>query len=198
MDDPYDGGRARMSGTIWLITEDRLDADVIRALLRARGMDAKVKPMQTNVGVGGLSRLVANLEELIQFARERKSPNDCIAVLHDADEHSQSRRDDYAKIKRICDSYTDVVLVVARDEVESWLLADAGLCRWLNVKPKNWDEQKSPAKELNSLLKKNRRMKYQGRYRDEVLKHLDGTGDKFSPSLQKAFKHLEGAPCVQS
>jgi hypothetical protein len=189
-----------MSGTIWLIVEDSNDRKVVEALLSARGIDVGIKLLNPSRDRGGISRLAADLENLIETARTRKQHEDCIAVLHDADENTQPNRMSYDRIEEICRRYgQDVVEVIARDEIEAWLLADSGLCSWLDIKPKNWDEQHRPSRELERLLKrKSQRMKYQGRYRDQVLEHLAGDGDKHSPSLRVALTHLDGAPCVDA
>jgi hypothetical protein len=67
----------------------------------------------------------------------------------------------------------------------------------LEIPVKNWDEQTKPSDELNRLLKRKKKIRYQGRGRVEVRNHLDGTGGQHSPSMQVALEHLENAPCVQ-
>jgi hypothetical protein len=183
-----------MSGAIWLITEDEADSKAVQEILYASGFVIKVIWLQTTGGGGGIYRLVEQLETLIEYALKKKANNDCVAVLHDADEHKQPNRETYDEIRRICKKH-NVYHVVAKDELEAWLLADAGICRWLGIKHEGWDSQKEPSRDLERFLKKlNPRMKYQGHYRAEVLKHLNG--DNLSPSLKKALKHLENAPCI--
>jgi hypothetical protein len=187
-----------MSGAIWLITEDANDIEVVRVLLRAKKIFVDVHPLRPARKPGGISRLHEQLEELIQAAKGRKSARDCIAVLHDFDQFSQPNRETYTRIKQVCERHEkEVVLVIARDEIEAWLLADSGLCKWLEIKPRNCDEKMKPSDELSSLVQSKKKLKWQGADRAKVLAHIDGTGDKFSPSMQEALEHLKDAPCVR-
>lgn len=183
-----------MSGTIWLITEDESDADAVQALLVAHGIQVRIHALTLTGGKGGISRLTAQLERLIKTAMAQKGKNDCIAVLHDADEYKQPDRSKYEAIADICGRYT-VKHIVAHDELEAWLLADAGISQWLGIPHKNWDTQKEPSAELNRLLKRAKGMKYQGRSRQAVLRHL--MGENHSTSLKKALQHLDNAPCTR-
>lgn len=92
--------------------------------------------------------------------------------------------------------HQDVSLIIAKDEIESWLLADEGLCKWLGIKAKNRDEDKQPSNILDSAVKKTSGKKYT-LMRETVLKKLDGTGDKHSLSMKKAVQRLQNAPCFR-
>jgi len=188
-----------VSGSIHLIVEGESDPEVVRALLKAKKINVRVQPLFPTGGGIGISRLAGQLDRLIRTAIQKRESGDCIAVLHDADEQvPQSHRDDYDQIKNICQQYRqDLVLVIAKDEIESWLLADEGLCKWLDVKPKNCDHESKPSERLNSLVKRKTGKDYTGRTRAQVLGHLDGSGDKLSQSMDDAMKHLQNAPCVQ-
>lgn len=62
-----------MSGTIFLIVEDKTDAEVVRAILRAKGVSIRVKTLTSSQG--GLSSLVRDLSRLIATApSSRGSP----------------------------------------------------------------------------------------------------------------------------
>jgi hypothetical protein len=185
-----------MSPAIWLIAEDQDDAQLVRALIQKRGLSITVRHVQMEGGSGGISRLAAQLEKLIQGAIRKRQSGDCVAVLHDADKQTQPDRTVYNKIEAICKKYqTDVTLVFAYDAIESWLLADAGLCQWLETKPKNHDKTPKPKDVLRSLLQHKKRMKWSGPDRDKVLAHIDGSGDRCSPSMKKAVAHLKELPC---
>lgn len=154
-----------MSSTVWLICEDESDYRIFRGIVDKRKIPVTVKWLKSS---GGLNRLAAELDQLIRVAQSRKiersSSNDCIVVLHDADEQTQPDRRVYKQIEAICKRYSqDVIHMVARDELESWLLADEGISRWLQMKPQNWGGKKRPSDELNNLLKK-KGIKNQGRY----------------------------------
>jgi hypothetical protein len=163
-----------------------------------------VKWIAPKGSTGGISGLADQLEELILTAKQFKagehgSPNDCIVVLYDADEHTQPDRTIHKQIEEICGRFSgEVIPLVAYDELEAWLLADDKLRKWLGIKPRNWDYKKRPSAELKRLLMDKKHIKYQVRYRDEVLKHLDGTCVERSPSLKDVFKRLKDAPCVKS
>jgi hypothetical protein len=184
-----------MSGTIHLILEDQTDADVVRAILKANGYSTvKVKPHLTTGGRGGISRLALQLPRLIATARAERGDRDCIAVLHDKDELTETRREHHTRIEDICRNHDDVKHIVAEDEIEAWLLADEGVCRWLGVKASNQDSLKKPKSRLDSLINKKVGKGYSGPTRQKVLDHVGG--ENHSPSLNRALAHLENAPCV--
>ena len=189
-----------MTGSIYLIVEDRSDIQIVKAILQARNISVQIVPLAPSGGRGGVSRLAAQIEDLIQSAIKSKKPNDCIAVLHDADNLTRPHdRADYDKIRQICEKYKrDVVLVIAHDTIESWLLADSGLCKWLSEKPRNWDTQAKPKDSLSSLLDRKNKGKYQGGNIAKILAKLDGSGDNHSPSMKSAMQHLHNAPCVRT
>jgi hypothetical protein len=186
-----------MPCTLWLIVEDETDGEVVQALLKGR--DVTVKPLAPTGGTGGLSRLRIQLRRLIQTAKQRRGSQDgCIAVLHDQDITDPRKQAEHKAINDICDA-EQVVLVIACDEIEAWLLADNGLCEWLGMKPHNWDEQPKPSEELKRQIR-NRypRMRYPGRDRHKILEQVDGTGHQHSPSMQLAIRILESSPCTGS
>ena len=186
-----------MSATIWLITEDESDKVIVEALVRKKGFDVKVARLKLSGGSGGISRLAHQLKRLINDAKGMKGPNDCIAVLHDADSHmQQANRQTYVEIERICKS-EKVKLILAKDEIEAWLLADSGVCKWLDIRPRNNDEESKPKERLDSLLKQKHEMRYRERNQLEILAHLNGDGDTRSPSMREALQHLENAPCTK-
>lgn len=185
-----------MSRIIYLTTEDRMDANVIRAFIRAKQLLFEIK--ESELQVRGINQLAAQLGNIIKsFLKERRA-GDCIAVLHDADALTQTDRTRYDQIRQVCDRYReDVFLVIARDELEAWLLADEGLCDWLGEKPGNKDEMKRPSDRLKSLAKAKMNRDYGQRTQEQVLKHLNGTADKHSPSFQQALAHLNNAACTR-
>ena len=77
------------------------------------------------------------------------------------------------------------------------MLSDTGLCEWLEIQLRNWDEQRKPSDELRRMLQDKKKMKYQGADRAKVIAKLNGDGDKFSPSMREALEHLKDAPCIR-
>jgi hypothetical protein len=177
-----------MSGTIFLIVEDKTDAEVVRAILRARGISIRVKTLTSSQG--GLSSLIRDLSRLIATATHERRTGDCIAVLHDADEFVQPDRRLYNRLKEICGQHQEIIEVIAHDEIEAWLLADEGLCTWLGVRAANCDTVTRPSEQFKRLVKQKIGRNYSGSDQHRVLQHLDGTGDQHSLSLQQALAHL--------
>jgi thymidylate synthase len=187
-----------VTGIIHLIGEHENDADVVNAILKAMNIDMRAKALKPPGGSGGISRIADNIEALIKTAIQKRQKGDCIAVLHDADVMSERRRANHDRIKTVCEKYReDVKLVIAEDEIEAWLLADEGLCRWLNENPeKSSNNERKPSERLNRAVKR-KTGKSTGRMLKQVLAKLDGSGDKHSDSLKKALKHLHNAPCMR-
>jgi hypothetical protein len=176
--------------TIHLICEDATDTEVVQAILEKKSLGIQVRHVPMTGRKGGIARLAEELEDLIEKVREIRRRGDCIAVLHDADEHTQPDRREYDKVREICQrNKDDVFLVIARDAIEAWLLADEGLCRWLGIRVQNNDGKARPKAILEGHLKK-RKMKWQGRDRAKVLIHIDGSGDQLSPSMREAVSHI--------
>jgi hypothetical protein len=186
-----------MTCTLWLIVEDEHDGEAIKALLTAKRLDIKVKVKQPTGGSGGISRLARSLNENIRTAKAQMKASDCIVVLHDWDiQKQQHNRDHYRKIEDICRQEA-VQLVIAHDELEAWLLADEGLCKWLGINPKQWDSEPKPSDTLRSLLQRHKKLKYQGRNRQTVYDQLDGSGDKYSESIRDAYRRLMEWQCLE-
>jgi len=181
-----------VSGTIYLIAEDTNDVDVVKAILQANEISVNVEKLFLTKH-GGISRLDTQLTRLIQTARVKCGDRDCIAVLHDADESTETRRKHHNRIRDICRDH-HVPHIVAREEIESWLLADEGICQWLGIKAQNHDNMRKPKNRLNSLVKRKVKKDYSGATRKKVLNHVNGITR--SPSLTEALKHLDGAPCI--
>jgi hypothetical protein len=150
-----------MASTIWLIPEGQNEPEIVAAILRKKYPQVRVRPLYPpgKKDTHSLSRLAKHIELLIEQALENRQRGDCIAVLHDADLLSRpGGRADYDHIRQVCRRYADEVrLVLAKDEIESWLLADAGFCKWLGTAPKNCDSEIRPSKRLEYLLNNNRR-----------------------------------------
>jgi len=182
-----------MSGTIYLIVEEREDAKVVEAILLAKQIIVPVYPLYPSHG--SISRLTIELKDLIATAIAKRQPGDCIAVLHDADKFKEARRENYQRIQTICRRYSkDVVHIIAHDEIEAWLLADEGICRWLEIRQENQDSRQKPEDYLKSLVKRKTGKDYSGPNRAKVRAQIDG--NTLSPSLRQALNHLDNAPCV--
>jgi len=185
-----------LSGIIYLIVEDATDCELIRAILSAKKISVQVKPIISPGKTGGISRLSSKIDDLIRDAKTRLKEHDCIAVLYDADQHTDPNQTHQKKIVESCKQHK-IKHIPAQDEVEAWVLADSGVCKWLNQKQKNWDEARKPKDTLDTWLKNNRKPSYYSGGRQDVLKNLVGDGDKYSDSMRAALKLLEGAACLK-
>jgi hypothetical protein len=184
-----------MGRTIWLITEGRAEAEIVTAIVKRHLPRLRVERLHAPGKNPNLSLLASHLEALIETARERRRQGDCIVVLHDADFHTRVDRADYERIARICKAFArEVRHVIAKDEIEAWLLADEGFCMWLGVPAKNWDEQKQPSETLRSLLDKRGKPRYRLDNLSKILIEVNGVTK--SPTLQKELDYLNTASCA--
>lgn len=181
-----------MSNTLWLITEDENDYKIVRRLIEKLKLRIEVRWRSPTGKTPGLSRLAADLPDLIADVKNRLEGNDCIVVLHDQDSHTQPIRTTYDRIRDVCRTH-GVKEVIAQDEIEAWLLSDSGICDWLGKSIKPWNGTRRPSDTLATWLRAKNR-KYP-RHLDDVLANVNGDGTNHS--LQAAIKALRNAPCVK-
>jgi hypothetical protein len=186
-----------MSGTIWLIVEGQNESAIVRAILRHHYPEVHIERLSPPGGNPNLSRLAAKIESLINIALGNRKPGDCIAVIHDADLQTNPHdRANYERIRQVCEQYKrDVRLVIAKDEIEAWLLADAGLGGWLKIKVQNCDEMQKPSDVLKSHLDKAGKPTYRLENLSKLLRYVNGVTS--SPTLQRELDYLVNAPCTK-
>ncbi|MHB8629985.1 MAG: hypothetical protein ACYDBJ_27090 [Aggregatilineales bacterium] len=182
---------------IYLLAEDQTGYFVFQAIVRERKINAIVR---LRGAAEGVSLLANEVEELILLILKEKSSKDCIVVLHDTDDSVQPYREDYDKIVRICEKYKDhVTRLEAIQEIESWLLADEGLCKWLDVKPKASDSLKRPSDQLKTLVKaRPGNWKWDKKHQPRILENMSANGDRLSESMRLAIQTLLQLPCTQA
>src|ERR1700690_944289 len=189
-----------MSPTIWVITESEWDFDVFKAVLQRKVKAIRLRHVRLSGGTGSISRLASQAATLIRAIRKdrRWRDDDCIAVLHDTYTQTMGRQESHYKtINDVCKKHSAVHLIV-NEKIEAWLLADDGICRFLEqaishkVKRKSWDSSPNVKTDLENFLGR-AKMSYGGPDKDKLLDHLDGTGDVRSSSLKKAIKSLQDA-----
>jgi hypothetical protein len=172
--------------TMWLIAEGDSDPKVMQRILDEKGIVIKVKGIRPSGGAG-IPRLAEELEDLLNGAIKAKKLEDCIVVLHDADEFremAEKHRQHYRDIDGLCRS----------DKFKE------KLCKYLKSgkPPSHCDSIEHPSEKLNSLIHAyNPKMGWNGRYWDDVLKNIDATGDKLSASMRAALKALFQLPCTK-
>ncbi|MFZ2879966.1 MAG: hypothetical protein WA009_10550 [Phototrophicaceae bacterium] len=171
-----------MTGVIWLLVESPNDGQILQTLIRHHYPDVAVEYLKPP-GKPSITTLDTNLSDLIQLARGGKprrpfGPNDCIAVVHD-DDHSERDRRHHDRIAETCRSH-GVVEIIARDEIEAWLLSDSGVCRWLNTRQETCNTETRPSDRLKSLMNAQKRLRYPGDT-DRVLRELafDSTNESY-------------------
>jgi hypothetical protein len=182
--------------TLWVIAEDESDIIILRTILERRNIRVRVPTTYVlEGGSGGLSRLVQQAEDYIRLAKAEKEEGDCIVVLHDWDSQSEANRALYEAVERICQKH-DVIELVAVDEIEAWLLADKGICDWLNIRHESRDALAKPSEAIDSFIKRrfNQKKRYQGRFKTELLVYL--SGENISPSFKAALQKLTDAECL--
>ncbi|HLY28402.1 MAG TPA: hypothetical protein VKQ72_18785 [Aggregatilineales bacterium] len=191
-----------MTRTLYLIVENKNDADVVRAILLKKGYDVRVYAVPPAGGGKGISRLGTQLKALIETARKRMKPGDCLAVLHDFDGEERRKTPTlYKTIKGIC-KQSKVMELVAVDKIEAWLLADSGVLAWLNPKsrgkpkPKSWDEEPKVKAALERQYRKTYKTHYTDFTRAKIVEQIVGDADKRSPSLSAALQSLQQAGCM--
>lgn len=185
-----------MTGTIWLLVESKSDAQIATKLIHVHFPNVGVEYLLPS-GQPSLSTLDRDLADLVTLARRGTprrpfGPNDCIVVLHD-DDHSQPERRHYTSIADKCAQY-GIVEVVAKDEIEAWLLSDTGVCRWLGARRVTCNTDTRPSDRLKSLMNDRKQQRYPGRL-DQLLPKI--TGDSNNLSFQSALDQLKNSPCIK-
>lgn len=108
-----------------------------------------------STGVCEIDRIVVGVAVAVvenEFANstiDRIPVGIAVAIVEDEFANSINNRTDCDRIRQVCEKYkSDVRLVLARDEIESWLLADMGFWGWLNenkTQPRNCDNMERPS-----------------------------------------------------
>ncbi len=153
-----------MNPTIWLIAEDKTDFEVMRQIFKKKGFQGAFKLVKPSGGSGGIGRLRQQLLTLITVTRNDKNwrNGDCIVVLHDLDAHVPNRNNvQFAAIAALCKA-ENVVHLIADDKIEAWMLADRGLCDFLEIAAKAWDGRPEVKRDLDRCLRR-KNLTYQGR-----------------------------------
>src|SRR5258708_965229 len=183
--------------TIYLIAEDKTGQFVLKAILSKRGIKADVQLRGKAEGVSSLAR---EIKELIDTILQQKSGKDCIVVLHDTDDSTQTYREDYYRIEQICQNYKEYVThLKAIQEIEAWLLADSGLCEWLHISPKACDHLKRPSDTLKRYVNaRPGNWKWDKIHQPKILENISADGHKLSESMRIAMQTLLQLSCTQA
>lgn len=120
-----------------LLVEGEMERGISPAIMQKRRATIRVGVRQPSAGgkSKGIGKLACNLEAMPDDIEDNANTDDCIAVQHDTDKHTRTDRQRYRRIADVCRE-RDILLLIADDAIEAWLLAAAGLCAWLGQKPK--------------------------------------------------------------
>ncbi len=182
---------------IYVIAEDKTGYFVLDEIVRKKEIAVKVILRGEPKGVSSLAK---DLKGIIDTLLRTITDQDCIIVLHDTDTLVETYRDHYQKIERICNSYHGrVTRLEAIQEIEAWLLADEGFCRWIGQSPTASDHISQPSKKLEKMIKdKFGRNKWTNLEKPKILRdHMDVSGENLSESMRNAMKTFQQLPCAK-
>lgn len=179
------------SGGQWrvvLIVEDDSDGRALSLLIKTLNVRAVIDWLPAN-GIGNIQR---NGRRLVALARDRAGRRGCVAVIIDGDRKTIATDEPHRSIAREC-RVGKVALVVARESLEAWMLADAGICAWLEVPPRTTTHTLANPKEIISraFFRKTGRPYRRRRARVEVAQRATGPNRAANTSIDHAIRHLE-------
>lgn len=176
---------SRSSWTVVLIVEDDSDGRAIAELASRSGCHARVDWLPA----GGIGNIRRNAERLIGLARDRvDNGTGCVAVLVDRDSKDPSRDEPHRTISRAC-RRAKVEFIAAREAIEAWFLADAGICAWLGLaQPARTDSIANPKQRVALAFDKKLGRPYRKRRaRVEVARQCSGVDRTRNESLGHAL-----------
>ncbi|MHB8625501.1 MAG: hypothetical protein ACYDBJ_00800 [Aggregatilineales bacterium] len=188
--------------TIFLVPEDEIGYFVFEAIRQKKKINARIDwrgPSRTGKNKN-IADLAFELEELLETILREKEINDCILVVHDTNASNPDNRRNYEEIARICktEKYkAHVTLLRADEEIEAWLLADVGVCKWLGQKPKSWDGKKKPSSQIETWVNKKFRRHWNRETKRQAAEKMTVTGMKYSRSMQEAMDTFLALPCTK-
>lgn len=176
-----------------LIVEDDSDGRALSFLIRTLNARATVDWLPAN-GIGNIDR---NGRRLIGLAKDRATRHGCVAVIIDGDRKNVGRDEPHRSIARQCRA-GGIPLLIARESLEAWMLADAGICQWLEVTPRRSTHTLPNPKDAVSraFFRKTGRQYRRRRARMEVAQRATGLNRSANPSMDQAIKHLENCRIV--
>ena len=171
-----------------LIVEDDSDGKAVRALVAPLNVQGVIDWLPAN----GIGNILRDCRRLIDLARDRIQAHGCVAVVIDGDSRSVARDEPHRTIAREC-RRSRVPLIVIREALEAWMLADPGICQWLAIPTRSTTHTLRDPKDLVSraFLRKTGRPYRRRRARLEVAQHATGVTRTANPSFHEAVGHLE-------
>jgi hypothetical protein len=183
------GSGAEAPWTIVLIVEDDSDGRVVQELLRPLAIPVRLDWLPAN-GIGNIRR---SGRRLIDLAKDRIGRRGCVAVLIDRDGRGAARQEPHRSIARECRA-SGVPLILARESLEAWMLADPGISRWLGVPVKGrTDTLRNPKALVAKAFYRTAGRDYaRRRGRLQVARQAHGIRRQTSASFDEALRHVEG------
>lgn len=177
-----------------LIVEDDTDGRAARALAQSSGLGCAVDWVPAS-GIGNIKRRGPGL---IRLAQDRiANGKGCVAVLVDRDGRNAERDEPHKSIRDHC-RQAGVPYLEAVECLEAWLLADDGVCTWLEVKKAPRPDSLRDAKgTVSRAYAKKTGQTYQRRIsRIRLARHATGVDASRSPSWGRACGHLNSCRTV--
>lgn len=172
-----------------LIVEDDSDGRTLAILLAKSYRSLLIDWLPAN-GIGNIKR---NGTKLIRLAKDRlPRTGGCVAVVIDRDSKDSNCDEPHQSIARICRA-EGVPLVLCREAMEAWFLADLGCCAWLGLpQPSRSDRISDPKKRVSqAFLKKTGRTYQRRRARLEVARQAMGLELQRNESIQYAWELIK-------
>jgi hypothetical protein len=176
--------------TVVAIVEDESDGVSLRQLLTCSRPEVTFDWLPAN-GIGNIKR---RCPQLIRLALDRiRDRRGCVAVVIDGDRQDESRDEPHRSIARACADH-GVALLVCREALEAWFLADPGCCRWLGIPlPDRSDGIADPKERVaEAFLRTTRRTYQKRRARLEIARQASGPDRQRNRSLEEALGHIDG------
>ncbi len=177
-----------MSRLLRLIAEDPSDVEVLTEILRKKSIFIQVENVLMPNNLRGINHLPQELPKLIATTRAAY-PDDAIAVLIDAEWYKPKQdRFNHKQIAALC-RRNRTKLLWAVQEIEAWILADSGICAWLDTDLEQTDHLRDPKEKLRGLLY-HKGFSLRKRDRRRVFQEMRGDGDQHNRSLGRVLLYF--------
>jgi hypothetical protein len=180
--------------TVVLIVEDDSDGRAIAELASRSGCRARFDWLPA----GGIGNIKRNAERLVSLAKDRvDNGSGCVAIVVDRDSKDPARDELHRTISRAC-KRAKVEFIAAREAVEAWFLADAGICSWLGLpQSSRTDTIRDPKRRVAAAFDRKLGRPYRKRRaRVEVARQGSGVDTKRNESLRHALRTVDA--CVSA
>jgi hypothetical protein len=177
-----------------LIVEDDSDGRALMSIIGKTNLRVEVDWLPA----GGIGNIKRNAEQLVKLAFARiPNRSGCVAIAVDGDQKSPARDEPHRTLEQVCRK-TGARLVIIREAIEAWFLADPGVCSWLGIPLKKSTHRiADPKSRISQAFAKRFNRSYtRRRSREELAQRCTGVDHSKNQSAQTAFSELR--KCLQS